>query len=342
MATTISNSIALKDIAAEADLSIAAVSMALSDHPRISEETKGRVQTISRRLGYRKPARKTRPKRDTLRFGFVSLVQVTEEQAGYDDLLQAVAMESPKFDVRMEVTAVEVVNEQAHVLDDLKRQAAQLDGLLISGLIAPEIVAGLLKENIPTVVLGSIMLPYGQTPPTGSQIVDVNDVAIGQDATRYLIGQGHKRIAFLSEVLPRGLSADHALMGYRLAHLEANLPLDDALAHIPGRLYCGGEPFAEAFLALDDRPTAWFCPDFRLAAAFKAAMAQAGEPIDPACLVVAGPENRIDAFGLGGSPALCLNYSSLVRCAIERLKAIIANPTSSSLLCSVPHTLRTP
>ena len=42
----------MKDIAAKAGLSIAAVSLALRDHPRIPEETRLRVKRIAERLGY--------------------------------------------------------------------------------------------------------------------------------------------------------------------------------------------------------------------------------------------------------------------------------------------------
>src|SRR6266542_2725551 len=45
--------VTIKDIAAAAKLSLAAVSYALRNDPKIPEETRQRVQEIARRIGYR-------------------------------------------------------------------------------------------------------------------------------------------------------------------------------------------------------------------------------------------------------------------------------------------------
>ena len=44
--------VTLRDIAKQMDLSVAAVSMALQDHPRIGVDTKARVRDVADRLGY--------------------------------------------------------------------------------------------------------------------------------------------------------------------------------------------------------------------------------------------------------------------------------------------------
>src|SRR5689334_9949998 len=54
MTAKTSKRVSLKDIADRAEISIAAVSMALSDHPRIALDTKRRVRQLSIEMGYGK------------------------------------------------------------------------------------------------------------------------------------------------------------------------------------------------------------------------------------------------------------------------------------------------
>lgn len=57
MATTVRMTVTLKDIAAKAGVSAMAVSMALRNHPRVSESTRSRVKLLAERMGYiRNPA----------------------------------------------------------------------------------------------------------------------------------------------------------------------------------------------------------------------------------------------------------------------------------------------
>src|SRR5688572_15831921 len=66
LAKRVPRKVRLKDLAAKANVSVATVSMALSDHPSISDATKKRIHQIGRRLGYGREAASR-----ALRFGML-------------------------------------------------------------------------------------------------------------------------------------------------------------------------------------------------------------------------------------------------------------------------------
>jgi len=214
----------LKDIAAQAGVSVMTVSKVMRDEPDISAATKVRIRALAEQMGYtpNSVAQGLRNKTTKI-FGllipamtnpvFARVVMAIEEKAyelGYDIIL-AQSLNQPE-------------REHAMIRRLLSRR---VDGLFVTpvyrlGPTAP-IYDELIKRGTPTVLLGH------RAPFCSSFVsVETEDIAASITATKHLLDLGHKRIAFLAGPTAAP-SSQERLEGYRRAHREAGLESDDKL-----------------------------------------------------------------------------------------------------------------
>jgi len=231
--------IRLKDIAAQAGVSVMTVSKVMRDAPDISAATKARVRALAEQMGYTPDsvAQGLRNKTTKL-FGlvisavtnpvFARVVMAIEEQAhelGYDVIL-AQSMNLPE-------------REHAVIRRLLSRR---VDGLFITPTYRLEptapIYAELLKRATPTVLLG-------HRAPFCEQFVNVetDDISASFTATKHLLELGHKRIAFFAGP-PAAPSSHERIEGYRRALREADVEQDDKLIFNAGGTIEEGEKAA--------------------------------------------------------------------------------------------------
>ena len=212
----------LKDIAAQAGVSMMTVSKALRDAPDVSTATKERIKKLADAMGYvpDSSAQGLRNKATKL-FGLVApsitspvfarLICAIEERTyelGYD-LLYAHTLNL----IQREETSIR------HML------ARRVEGLFIYPVhrLQPEarVYQELAARQTPVVLLG-------QPAPFCSQFLSVasDDEPASYEATRHLLQLGHRRIAFLAGPLAAPW-AHERLAGHRRALREANLEPDD-------------------------------------------------------------------------------------------------------------------
>jgi DNA-binding LacI/PurR family transcriptional regulator len=234
----------LKDIAAQAGVSMMTVSKALRDAPDVSAATKARVQALADQLGYvpDSSAQGLRT-RSTRLFGlivptitnpvFARLVLAIEERTyelGYD-LLYAHTLNL----IQREETSIR------HML------ARRVEGLFIFPVhrLQPEarIYQELLARRLPVVLLGQ-PAPYCSQFPS----VAADDEAGSYAAAQHLLQLGHRRIAFLTGPIAAPWAKER-LDGFRRALREAGLELDDSLLFPAGSTIEDGEKAARQLLA---------------------------------------------------------------------------------------------
>ncbi len=239
----------LKDIAVRTGVSIMTVSKALRDGADISAVTKARIAEAARQMGYVPDSRaQSLRSRTTKLFGllvssmanpiFARTVTAIEERAfelGYD-LILSHTLNLPE-------------REEAGIKRLLSRR---VDGMFIFPVyrLAPvaSIYEELKKRETPTVILG-------HKAPFCNQFVSVEseDLLGSYHATRYLLGLGHRRIAYLHG--PAGNpAATERLEGYRRAHREMQIELDDSLVFNAGSSIEEGEK--AALQLLNEMPNA--------------------------------------------------------------------------------------
>lgn len=219
----------LKDIAAQAKVSVMTVSKALRDEPDVSAATRARIRLLARQMGYvPDSAAQGLRSRTTKMFGVVvssianpvltRTVRALEEgsrEAGYD-LVLCQTMNKPE--------------REEHCLRRLLSR--RVDGMFISPVYRIEeeapVYRELLARGTPVVLLGHPAIfcnAFTSVAP--------DDLLAGYNVTRHLLELGHRRIAFLSGKLFAPWARER-LEGYRRALREAGLELDDRLVFNAG------------------------------------------------------------------------------------------------------------
>lgn len=235
--------IRLKDIAAQAGVSVMTVSKVMRDAPDISAATKVRIRALAEKMGYTPDSVAQGLRNKTTRlFGlvisavtnpvFARIIMALEEQAhelGYE-LVFVQSLNNPE-------------REQAVIRRLLSRR---VDGMFISPVyrldpVVP-IYQELLKRGTPVVLIGH-RAPFCEKFVS----VETDDISASASATRHLLELGHRRIAFLAGP-PATPSSQQRIEGYRRALREAGIEWDDKLVFNAGATIEEGEKAALQFL----------------------------------------------------------------------------------------------
>ncbi|MCC7191619.1 MAG: LacI family DNA-binding transcriptional regulator [Phycisphaeraceae bacterium] len=332
MASDPKKSVGLKGIAAIAGVSLATVSMALSNHPQVNETTKKRIREIARQVGYRRAKRakrmgETPPVR---RFGFVLLGAYFEDEV-YLSMLQSLTSAVSVSGDRMELHAIEDIRDEAAVNSNVLDFARQLDGLVLSGYVNKNLIGKLETAAIPNVILGHPMFPGHELTSRCSQIVATDEMAMGELAVRVLMEMGHQRIAFISELDAPGLWQDRWRRGYQIGLFDAGLPVDPALMVISH-----GDRAAEILLKVETPPTAFIVPDVRIAAAFLTARRILGKPVADDAIIIGGQQAILPRYGLEQMPTIGFDHDRLATVVFAQLRELCARAVVGSTEILVP------
>lgn len=310
--------VTLKDIARHTNLSVAAVSKALAGYPQVSQQTRDRVKAASEALNYQPRPRVNRSRLRNngrgaeagrgKRINFI-LTETWDERA--DQWLPALAKAGQRVGLRMELSYAEAgrrgpqqpdaPSSLAHWEQTIRDLSRQTDGLLLFGCFDIPQLHAAAQANMPTVVMGDMILPRaGQALPV--HWISTDKVAMGKLATHTLLSQGHKRIGFFCGMSPQDGWNQQWWMGHRIALMQADIPMDPALAclcdiHDFARI---AQAAAKHYLAMDkQRPKVYMTPSVNVAAIFVKIMANAGVHIGPDQLVIGGHIDDARAHGLG-------------------------------------------
>ena len=229
----------LKDIAAQAGVSVMTVSKALRGATDLSAQTKTRIKLLAQQMGYVPDSMAQGLRSRTTKLLGVVLPSVTNPM--YVRTLSAIEEGAHEwgYDLILAHTLNIPEREEASIRRLLSRR---VDGLLIMpvyrlGPSAP-IYEELLQRQTPTVILG-------HRAPFCAQFsnVETDDVTGSYLITRHLLELGHKRIVFLSG--PSAAPwAQERLEGYRRALREAQIEPDDRLVFSAGATIEEGEKAA--------------------------------------------------------------------------------------------------
>lgn len=175
----------LKDIARHVSLSVSAVSLALRDHPSISEDTKKRVREAKKKLGYQVKSKTN---------GSIAFVLLDR---GFDTFIYARAFQS----IGEKATECDLQPIYLSLSHDavmrgefpLVLQNRKVDGMIVSGAYDERVHEQLKGLGIPIVVLGNYQLGF---EPWASCEVDLFEGM--RMLIHKLAGLGHRRIGLLT------------------------------------------------------------------------------------------------------------------------------------------------
>jgi len=231
----------LVDIAAEAGVSVSAVSKVLNGRTDVAAGTRARIAGLLRQHGYLVPSR--------LGFGVVDLVIGPLHTPWAEELLRGAVEAGNEAGISVVVTTVRSAGEFASWLD--RAAGRGTDGALcVLHLPGSRDLQRTAARRVPLVVIDP-----AQEPDDDLRSVGTTNWQGGVTATRHLIQLGHRRIAVIGG--PEGLwSSQSRVDGYRAALQAAGLGADEDLIARADFTVPGGRARARELLSVPRPPTA--------------------------------------------------------------------------------------
>jgi LacI family transcriptional regulator len=236
----------IRDVAAQAGVSVATVSKVINDRYGVSASTIERVRAAIEELGYESSlvARSLRNQRTN-----VIGILVTDIEPFSAELLKGAAKAIRGTGYEMVVYSAS--GEPAHAVGWENRYLSRLSGTLIDGavIVTPTVLAP--SYGAPVVAVD----PHtgGEDVPT----VDSDNRRGAELATEHLLELGHRRIAFIGGRADLE-SARLRETGFRAAMDARGVPVDPALVVAGEYAEAASANAAHGLLRLPDPPTAIF------------------------------------------------------------------------------------
>ena len=213
--------ITIKDIAQQLGLSPSTVGRAIADHPRISRKTKERVRVAAETLGYvaNTPAR-------VMRGGSSRLVGllVPDVRNSFFSMVAYVlskCFESEGFHLALSITDDDRDTEMQQVREMV---SARVAGIVIVPSAAPRRETLTLLQSVPHVQF------LRRSPALNADWFGLDEERALLDATTHLLNLGHRRIAYIGDVIfPTGKAR---YKGFRRAFAEAACKIDETLVEL--------------------------------------------------------------------------------------------------------------
>jgi LacI family transcriptional regulator len=312
--------ITIRDVAAQAGVSVATVSKVLNQRYGVAAETFARVRAVIDELGYEASlvAQSLRNHKTNVIGILVSDLEPfsTELLKGAADAIRGTGYE------------LVIYSAGGRVGDHVgweRRYLSRLSGTLVDGaiLVTPTVVD--VRYGAPIVAVD----PH--TGPTDFPTIDSNNLRGAQLATEHLLTLGHQRIAMLTGRADLQ-SARLREEGYRQALAAAGVPVDEELVQAGDYDPDVSSASALRLLKSEHRPTAIFAANDISAIATVSAAASLGIRV-PADLSVVGFDN-VPESALNSPPLTTIHQPirEMGQSAIEMLIRLINGETPD-----VPH-----
>jgi LacI family transcriptional regulator len=230
-----------KDVADAANVSVVTVSRVLNNYAHVTPAVRERVLRVASELGYagrRRVAKadagdaaaQSAPLRDV---GFLFDSHVDDDEVAsnpfWSHILAGVEAAARERGINLAYRAIAGMAREPQALLAAIR-SMRLDGVLLVGTAGPQTVRTVQLAGLPLVLVDN----HVPQCPVDSVLSDNMEGA--RAAVNYLIGQGHRTIAFIAGPRAGGASRVNAVytveqraIGYWTAMREAELPIDDAL-----------------------------------------------------------------------------------------------------------------
>jgi LacI family transcriptional regulator len=304
----------LRDIAAKTGFSLNTVSLALRDSERIPLETRNKIQAAAMELRYvPNQIAKSLVSRETRTIGLV-LTDILNPTLTQTAQAVEIALAARGYGTLF-ATSNNTLEKEIQVVDMFRSR--QVDGILIYPARHRHLehLRPLRNANFPVVLLIA-------DPDAGIDGVSVNDRSGGYQATRYLIGRGHRRIGLLDASHSYG--NDEKLDGYQQALTEAGIPIDqDLIAPTNGHYGRHGYFALDMLMNGPKRPTAVLADNDSLALGALRWCHKHGVRI-PDDLAIMGYDN-IPFTEFSQPPLSTVNYdaAAVSQMAVDRLMYLI-------------------
>ncbi len=254
--------VTIRDVAAMAGVSPSTVSRACKDHPSISKETKDRVRRAITQLGYEYnylSGDNLGKISKTIGIILPPSSRQTFENTFY---LEAIRGISQFCNIHKYVSTVITGQNNEEILEAIKTAVKdnQTDGFIM--LYAKEddsIAEYLYDEGLTYVLIGKALQNINQTI-----YVDNDNILAGMEATEYLYGLGHRKIAYLGSESIMIFSSDRKA-GYQMSLLKHDISINKDYIVEVNDVFMDDHDALLSMLNSKERPTAIVVSDDILA-----------------------------------------------------------------------------
>ena len=276
--------VTIKDIARECDVAVSTVSRVLNSHPNVSDETRKKVEDACARLHYV-------PNASARNLVLTSSNTVALILRGFNNpffgpILRSIEQEIESAGYSLELH--QISDEGDELLAGAMASASRhLKGILFLGgrlNYSPKDL-----ESIPVpFVLCTYSNTLGTLDPDAYSSVSIDDRAAAVQATELLIGNGHRRIAFLCDTTADSSISELRYLGYRDALDRHGIPFDESLVICSDTFTDLGEMYraVKARLAEDVSFTGLFAISDLMALSAIRALTDSGLRVPDDCSVV--------------------------------------------------------
>lgn len=268
--------VTIKDVAREANVSVATVSRVLNGSGPVSAETQHRIREIAGRLRY------------VPHGGARSLITARTDTLGVllPDLYGEFFSEVIRgMDDTAQRNGFHLLISRAHadrhgIETAIRAMRGRVDGVIA---MSPDLDAESLlnlPSTIPVVLLCSV--------PRGKEIdsLTIQNCRGAREMVSHLVSLGHRRIAIIKGSA-RNYDAAERLRGYRIALREAGIAPEKSLERAGNFTEAGGYAAAMELVAMKARPTAIFAANDSMAIGALSALRESGIEV-PEDIAVAG------------------------------------------------------
>jgi LacI family transcriptional regulator len=250
-----------------AGVSLATVSRVLNNSDRVKETTRIKVQEAMTALDYRPN----------------SMAQSLASNRTNSIGILVPELHGPFFGTMLSGIEAELRNAGKHAIITVghSEQDKELDGIefLISrnvdalilhvDAVSDEYLARLSQNGTPVVLINR------RVPALGDNCISLDNQQGGYIATRAVLDQGHRQIAYISGPLWKNDAAER-LLGHKQALAEAGLVFDPALMHEGDFQETGGKEAMRQLIASGQAFTAVVCANDEMAAAAMEVASESG------------------------------------------------------------------
>ena len=252
-----------RDIALAADVSIATVSMALANSPKIPKKTRQMIIEIARKLDYQ-IMQKNRQHYQKVEHNIGLIVDTSPANSHIWNFIR-IMIEALSREIQFQnSTFILLPVSSHHSKDDILKMIMRsgVSGVISFVYAEEEVLTELESLGIP------VVLTFNEQRPEGFFYVGHDDFQGGYEATTFLLKLGHKKIAYVyTERNNIPFLQSNRFVGYKKALNEWNIELkQEEIIHYQQTAIQDFTENIHILLQKKDAPTAFLCLDDNIAA----------------------------------------------------------------------------
>jgi LacI family transcriptional regulator len=308
----------IHDVARLAQVSTATVSHVINKTRKVNPETIERVEMAIRELHYQ-PNEQARSLK-TGQSHLIGVMNFYSVDAYFSEVLSS--LEASAFEAGYGVVL-------RHTADYGEAQGAaisawrnkQLDGLIInSPYVTGDFYEQIIQLGCPCVIL------HIHDPACPCDIIRGNDLEVTEEATRYLIGLGHERIACIAGCAMEYQTASQRRSGYESALQQAGLPLRQDYFRCSEYSIQESYTLARGLLEKPEAPTALLTYSDLLALGVLRAAADLGLSVPGDVSVIGYDDVELASFSIPRLTTIYQDKQRLGELAVQQILKRIQDP----------------